>query len=109
VGKAFGRLILIGLIVLGVWYVFNHYHGGGSNFDCHAALPEGQRTALLAEDGCPTSAQDAASDHAWATQQLQRPELAQRPDRKTVGIFYDQDGTRSDPIEPFRVTGCRSV
>lgn len=80
----FGRLVLVALIVFGVWYVVDHYHGV-SKFGCQAG-----GTLAHADDAtCPASIQQAVKDPQWAAARLA---TIPRTGSTTTGLFYDPDG-----------------
>jgi hypothetical protein len=76
--RAFGRLVLVVAIVLGLYFVITHYHGIAG---CDAA---GAGVAHADSGGCPTTVQGLAEDVSWAGQRIQS--LAGQPE--TVGKLY---------------------
>jgi hypothetical protein len=84
IGRAFGRLVLIALVVFGVWYVIDHYHGT-SKFGCQAS-----GAVAHADNGvCPNSLAAAAGDSQWAAQRIAS---IPRTATTTTGLLYDPDG-----------------
>ena len=83
-GKAFGRLVLIALVVFGLWYVFSHYRGA-ANFGCNVAAGD---VAHAATGGCPDSVAQADSNAQWAGTRIDTI----KDERVTTGLFYDEDG-----------------
>jgi SCP1.201-like deaminase len=84
IGRAFGRLVLVALVVFGVWYVVDHYHGT-SQFGCQAS-----GAVAHADSGdCPTSIGGADGDAQWA---VERIASMPRTGSTTTGLFYDPDG-----------------
>ncbi|HEX4700714.1 MAG TPA: DddA-like double-stranded DNA deaminase toxin [Pseudonocardiaceae bacterium] len=82
-GKLLGRVVLVAVVALGVWYVLGHYQGA-TTFGCQAS-----GTVAHADSGdCPTSVDIAGSDPHWAASRWSTIKDA----KVTTGLFYDQDG-----------------
>jgi hypothetical protein len=83
VQKLLGRLVLVGVIVFGLWYVLDHGHGA-SSFGCRST----GAVAHADNSDCPTGIDTAADDGRWA-----EARWATVKDQKvTTGLFYDHDG-----------------
>ncbi|HEY3610058.1 MAG TPA: DddA-like double-stranded DNA deaminase toxin [Pseudonocardiaceae bacterium] len=92
--RAFGRLVLVALVVFGLWYVLAHYHGGGSS-GCDASGP----AVAHADTGqCPATAQDLATDYTWAQQRIQS--LTGQP--VTTGKLYYGNAATGYQVETFQ-------
>jgi hypothetical protein len=83
VQRLFGRLVLVAVVVLGIWYVIAHYTGT-NRFGCQAS----GAVAHADSNDCPASIDAAASDSQWAANRWQT--IKDQP--VTTGLFYDQDG-----------------
>lgn len=92
--RAFGRLFLVTLVVLALWYVVAHYHGGGSA-GCTASGPA---VAHADTDSCPATAESLATDYAWAQQRIQS--LSGQP--MTTGKLYYGNADIGYRVETFR-------
>lgn len=83
-GKFFGRVVLVAVVMVGLWYVIGHYHGG-TKFGCEA----GGAVAHADSDDCPTSISAADGDAQWAAERMaSMPRAAST----TAALFYDADG-----------------
>lgn len=83
VQRLFGRVVLIVVVVLGLWYVVDHMPGA-TRFGCPVAAD----VAHAAGGGCPGDVEAAATDAGWAANRW-----ATIQSRKiTTGLFYDHDG-----------------
>jgi hypothetical protein len=102
--RAFGRLVLVVAIVLALYFVITHYHGGPSG--CDAA---GSGIAHADTGSCPATVQGLAEDSSWARQRIQS--LAGQPETagklyspglvggfqvRTFSSGYNADATRAD-------------
>lgn len=79
-----GRLVLVAVVVLGVWYVVGHYTGI-SRFGCQNS----GAVAHADDSDCPASINAADEDAEWAAARLAR---IPRAGNTTTGLFYDIDG-----------------
>lgn len=82
--RLLGRLVLIAVVVIGIWYVIDHYHGA-SRFGCQAS----GAVAHADNADCPASIQQAVSDPQWAAARLA---TIPRTGTTTTGLYYDSDG-----------------
>ena len=84
IGRPFGRLVLIALVIFGVWYVVDHYHRA-TKFGCQAS-----GAVAHADNGdCPTSISAADRDAQWAADRIAS---MPRTRSTTTGLCYDSDG-----------------
>lgn len=87
--RLFGRLVLVVVVVLGLWFVVSHYHGN-RQFGCEIQL--------VAADGdsgdCPADLNQAAHDAEWATARIDaiNARVAANVKKYIYGEFYDNDG-----------------
>lgn len=82
-GKLFGRLVLVAVVVFGVWYVVGHY-SGTTRFGCQASA-----AVAHADSGdCPSGIDTAATSSQWAGGRWDTI----KGQKVTTGLFYDQDG-----------------
>ena len=83
VQRLIGRLVLITVVVLGLWYVIGHLPGA-TRFGCRASGAVAHATS----GDCPASVDAAEGDARWAAARW-----ATLTDAKvTTGLFYDPDG-----------------
>jgi type IV secretory pathway TrbF-like protein len=78
--RAFGRLVLVVAIVLGLYFVVTHYHGGG----CEVA--SGVVAHADTAGACATVGQ-AATDPSWA----QKQQASIRSQYLTTGRYFTND------------------
>ncbi|HEX3781874.1 MAG TPA: DddA-like double-stranded DNA deaminase toxin [Pseudonocardiaceae bacterium] len=83
--RLFGRLVLVVVVVLGLWFVISHYHGN-DQFGCQVDFPAAQ--AEVADGVCPANLAEAATDAQWAAARI--ASIADAP--ITTGLLYDEDG-----------------
>ena len=68
--RLFGRLVLVVVVVLGLWFVISHYHGN-DEFGCQIDF-----SAAHADDNdCPTTLDQAAGDARWAADRIATTEV----------------------------------
>jgi hypothetical protein len=81
--RAFGRLVLVVAIVLGLYFVVTHYHGGGCGVASSAVVHADTPRQCLTVD-------QAATDPRWA----QKQQASIRWEYLTTGRYFtDQDAT----------------
>lgn len=81
--RLFGRVVLVVVAVLGLWFVISHYHGS-DQFGCQIDLP----AAHADDNSCPTTIGQAANDAHWAAARI----ATIANERMTTGLLYDEDG-----------------
>lgn len=81
--RLFGRLVLVVVAVLGLWFVISHYHGN-DEFGCQTDQP----AAHADDNNCPTTVGQAAGDGQWAATRI----ATIAHEHITTGLLYDEDG-----------------
>jgi hypothetical protein len=81
-----GRIVLVAVVVLGLYYVWSHYTGAKTDFGCELS---GVGMAHAESDQCPLGIEQAASDPIWSAARL----ATIAHDKVTTGLFYEVDGT----------------
>ncbi len=91
-GRLFGRLVLVVVVVVGLYFIISHYHGGTDRFGCQSSA--GAAMAHADSNGCPANIGAAADDAQWAADRLATIANA----KQTTGLFYEADGTETKVI-----------
>lgn len=98
--RLFGRVVLVVVVVLGLWFVISHYHGN-NQFGCQI-----DPTAAHADDSsCPASLGQAADDARWAAARI----ATIIGEHVTTGLLYDEDGTEEKIVSGRADSAYRSV
>lgn len=87
--RLFGRLVLVVVVVLGLWFVISHYHGD-NQFGCEVRLV----ADIGDSETCPADLGQAAGDSGWAADRIDAidAKVASNSKKYTYGEFYDHDG-----------------